>query len=82
MFHLGALINTPRGLVLPSPARTETIVHAAQGLLGLTQVSAQCLRQMTGPLASCHALVPLCIFLIHPVNSHERSLQHEGRSPF
>ncbi len=60
MLHLRALINTARGLVFPSPARTEMIIHATQALLDLTQVSALCLRQVTG--ASCHALVPLCMF--------------------
>ena len=39
MPHLGFLISTVRGLVFPSLAWTETIVHAAQGLLGLTPKS-------------------------------------------
>ncbi len=67
MLHLGALIDTARGLVFPSPARTETIIHATQGLLGLSQVSALRLHQVTGLLASCHALVPLCMFHLCPL---------------
>ncbi len=38
MLHLGALIDMARGFVFPSLSRTETIIHATQGLLGLTQV--------------------------------------------
>ncbi len=68
MLHLGALIDTARGLVFPSPARTETIIHATRALLGLTQVSALRLRQVTGLLASCHALVPLCMFRLRPLS--------------
>ncbi len=64
MLHWGALIDTARGLVFPSPARTEAIVHAT---LDLTQVSALCLRQIMGLLASCHALVPLCMFHLCPL---------------
>ncbi len=37
-------------------------------------------------LASCHTLVPLCMFCLHPyhrfVDSPEKSLWHEGGSPF
>ncbi len=68
MLHLGALIDTTRGLVFPSPARTETIVHATRALLDLTQVSALRLHQVTGLLASCHALVPLCMFRLRPLS--------------
>ncbi len=38
---------------------TDTIVHAAQVLLGLIKASGQRLRQVTGLVASCHVLVPL-----------------------
>ncbi len=41
-----------RGLIFPSPARTEAIIHAAQALLDLTQVSALRLWQVTGLLAA------------------------------
>ncbi len=56
-----------KGLVFPSPAGTQTIVHAAHWLLSLTQVSTQCLRQVTWLLASCNGLVPLCTFCICPL---------------
>ncbi len=69
MLHLGALIDTARGLVFPSPAKTETIIHATRALLGLSQVSALRLRQVTGLLASCHALVPLCTFRLRPLST-------------
>ncbi len=69
MLHLGALIDTARGLVFPSLARTEMIIHATQGLLGLTQVSALRLHQVTGLLASCHALVPLCMSRFRPLSN-------------
>ena len=69
MLHLGALIDTARGLVFPFMARTETIIHATQGLLGLSQVSALCLRQVTGLLASCHTFVPLCMFRLRPLSN-------------
>ena len=54
------LFNTARGGgggwgegkkgIFPSPTWTETIMYASQDLelLGLTQIPAQCLRQMTG----------------------------------
>ncbi len=54
---------TGQGVGHPLPAQAETIVQAAQGLLGLTQVSAQCLRQVTGLLATCHALVSCACFV-------------------
>ncbi len=69
MLDLGALIDTARGLVFPSPARTETIIHATRALLDLTQVSALRLRQVTGLLASCHALFPLCMFRLRPLST-------------
>ncbi len=69
MLHLGALFDMARGLVFPSPAWTETIIHATQALLDLTQVSALRLHQVTGLLASCHALVPLCMFRLHPLSN-------------
>ncbi len=58
-----------RGLVFPSPARTEKIIHATQALLDLTQVSALRLHQVTGLLAFCHALVPLCMFHLRPLSN-------------
>ncbi len=70
MLHLGALIDTARGLFFFSfPSQTDMIAHAAQGLLGLTQVSALCLRQVTGLLVSCHTLVSLCMFRLHHLSS-------------
>ncbi len=66
MLHLGALMA--RGLVFPSPAWTETIIHATQALLDLTQVSALRLRQVTGLLGSCHVLVPLYMFRLRPLS--------------
>ncbi len=67
MLHLGALLDMARGLVFPSPARTETITLATQALLGLSQVSALRSQQMTGLLAFCHALVPLGMFRLSPL---------------
>ncbi len=64
---LGLWSTLTRGWSFLPLARTETIVHAAQGLLGLIQVSAVCLRQVTGLLASCHALVHLCMIRLHPL---------------
>ncbi len=58
-----------RRLVFPSQARTERIIHATQALLDLTQISALRLRQVTGLLASCHTLVPLCMFHLHPLSN-------------
>ncbi len=69
MLHLGDLIDTARGLVFPSLARRETIIHAAQALPGLTQVSVLRLWWVTGLMASCHALVPLCMFRLHPLST-------------
>ncbi len=69
MLHLGALIDTARGLGFPSPALTETIIHATQDLLGISQISALCLHQVTGLLASFDALVPLCMFCLYPLRN-------------
>ncbi len=66
MLHLGSLIDIARGLVFPFPAQTVMIVHADQGLLGLTQIFALCLCQGTGIMASCHTLVPMCLFCLRP----------------
>ena len=70
--HLGALIDTAGGLVFPSPPQIKMIIHAAQGLLGLTQVSAIRLHQVTGLLASCYVLVPMYMFHRHPLSSFLR----------
>ncbi len=43
-------------------------MHMAQELLGFTQVSDQCLRQVTGLMASCHSIVPLCRFHLRPLS--------------
>ncbi len=72
MLHLGALINTASGLFFPTLSQTEKIIHATQGLLGLTQISALCLHQVTGLLACCHALVLLCMFRLHPLSNLPR----------
>ncbi len=69
MLHLGALIDTARGLIFKFPAWTEMIIHATRALLDLTQVSALCLSQVTGLLAFCHALGPLYMFLLHPLSN-------------
>ena len=87
MLHLGAVIDTARRLVFfSSPAWTDMIIHANQGLLGLTHVSALRLCQVTGLLVSCHSLVPLCmlslVMSLSFVDSPERSLRHDGRSHF
>ncbi len=68
LLHLGAMIDTARGILFPSPPRLEAIVHAAQELLSLTQVSARYLRHVIGLLASCHSLVPLCMFHLRPLS--------------
>ena len=47
----------------------EQKIHATQDLLGLSQVSARHLCQVTGLLASCHALVPLCMFHLPPLST-------------
>ena len=44
------------------------IVHTAQELLCLTQVSAGPLNQVTGLLASCHSLVLLCMCHLRPLS--------------
>ncbi len=62
-------INTTSGLVFPSLAWKETIVHPVQELQGLTQVLAQCLCQVTGLLVSCKALATICMFCLHPLSS-------------
>ncbi len=55
MLHSGAMVDMTRGILFPSPPRLEAIVHAAQELLCLTQVSAGHLRHVMGLLASCHS---------------------------
>ncbi len=89
MLHLGALIDTARGLVFPSPARTESIVHATRALLDLTisalPISGLCStpssgRGVTGILPCCSS--PLHVPSSSFVNSPERSVRHEGRSHF
>ncbi len=83
MLHFGPLIDTARGLVFPSPAWTEMIIHTTRSLLDLTQVSGLRLRQVTGLLAllPCSG-PPLHVSSLFSVDSPERSLCHEGRLHF
>ncbi len=48
MPHLGAMIDTARGILFPSPERFKMNVHAAQELLCHNQVSAGYLQHVTG----------------------------------
>ncbi len=66
MLHLGAIIDTLRGTVCPSPDRLNKLVHSALELLQLSQVSARRLCQVTGMMASCYVIVPLCMFHLRP----------------
>ncbi len=68
MLHLGAIIDTLRGTVCPFPDSLNKLVHSALELLQLSQVSARRLRQVTGVMASCYAIVPLCMFHLRPLS--------------
>ncbi len=54
MLHLGGLIATARGLFVPSSARTEMIVHAAQSPLTRDRASGI----LSYPGSSLHILAP------------------------
>ena len=63
ILYLGAMIdNSMEDSISFSAARLQTILHAAQELLCLSQLLARCFCKVTGLLAPCHSLVPLCMF--------------------
>ncbi len=72
LLHLGGMINMRRVLVCPPLVQVDTLLQALQELLRLTVVhmSARAFIRVTGLIASCHALIPLCLFHLRPVSIH------------
>ncbi len=77
MLHLGALIDTARGLVFSSLVRTEMIVVGSHAGLSSTLLSGD---RATGILPCSGA--PVHVLSSSFVYSPERSLRHEGVSPY
>ncbi len=83
MLHLGAPINTARGLVFPSPASgrsnnscISSIVRPNPGLCSMPSAGDRAVGFLP---CSCP---PLHVLSSSSVKSPERSLRHEGRSHF
>ena len=70
MTHLSAWIDTLNGLVKLSLHKVQKINQVSANLLVNGCVSAGRLQSVVGPMGSCHATVPLCLFQLKPLSSH------------
>ncbi len=77
MIHLGANIHTVTGVQRPTPDKVQEIFLAAQVLLNDGCTPAWHLQGVVGLMASCHAMVPLCLFQLRLILSHLQELQEE-----
>ncbi|XP_071477298.1 uncharacterized protein [Diadema antillarum] len=78
---LGAVIDIPRQLARPSPARVSTIISAARRFRRQRRVPARSFLQFLGYLASLVDVLPDCRLHMRPLQIHLLSHFHPSRDP-